>query len=790
MAQEQPTTTQPRETVFEALVASLKGAAAYNRDDVVPPAAILWTDERREWESLVPRLRVVLPQFLTLGAFDQANRVGPALWLRCLLAGRVPEVTIPPDVVPIIYLPGVSRPTMRATEDCPSELRPLAELQYRGVFWSQYNGKDWTIAAFLQSGRGGLGLDVARDRATAASIRRALGKLLDVPVVDLRTKAMHGPLESEDFDAFISDDPVDDLLTWLADPKGARERWDASQWDTLCSRCKSDYGFDPVKDGELVGAERLGLHAKAAWQTAWKRFSAVPSRYAGLVDLLRKAKPSSPSGDLLASLPSEAWPQDNEAEEAELRQSLHELVALPVAKARVQILELEQKHGMRRSWVWAKLGRTPLAYAIHHLSRMAEVTKTPLTGASTVALIEAYTTRGWQADAAVLDSLAAVTSHEDREAVCAAIRHVYAPWLRDAAELFQERVAAEPLPGRESPRLSDVPVGTCVLFVDGLRFDVGQKLQEALQGHVGGIELTSHTAALPTVTATARPAVSPVVHHITGLSAAEDFCPSVTDAGKELTTDRFRALLEDTRFQVLSGVELGDPDGKAWAEYGNLDHIGHQEGIGLARRIPELLTDLVARIEALLVAGWREVRVVTDHGWLLMPGGLPKVELPKYLTVSRWGRCAVVKTSAHVDLPCNAWFWSEYVRVASPHGINCFIAGKAYDHGGLSLQECVVPQLALRARQQTAASASIGSVRWVGLRCRVRIEGQASGYSVDLRDKVNAPDTSLTGARPVGQNGEVALVVEDDAREGTAAILVLIDSGGTVVDKKAVTVGA
>ena len=653
MALAQPGTTQPRDTVFEALIASLQGAAAYNRDDVVPPAAILWTDERREWEGLVPRLRVVLPQFLALGAYDQANRTGPAIWLRCALAGGIPEVTIPPDLVPIIYLPGISRPTLRATEDCPLELRPLAEWQYRGVFWSQSNGKDWTIGAFLQSDRGGLGLDVARDRATAVSIRRALGQLLDFPLVDLRAKATHGPLESEDFNALISDDPVDDLLTWLSDPMGARERWEISQWDTLCSRCKSDYGFDPVNDGALIGAERLGSQAKPAWQTAWKRFAAMPSRYAGLVDLLRKAKPSSLSGDLLASLPSEAWPQDNEAEEAELRQALHALAALPVGKAGAQLCELEQKHGLRRSWVWAMLGRAPLAEAVHHLSRMAEVTRTPVTGASTADLVEAYTTQGWRADAAVLDSLAAVTSHEDRAAVCAAIRHVYAPWLRDAAELFQQRVAAIPLPGRDSPRLGDVPAGTCLLFVDGLRFDVGQKLQEALQGRVGGIELTSHTAALPTVTATAKPAVSPVADHITGLTAGEDFCPSVTDAGKDLTTDRFRALLEDAGFQVLSGAELGDPEGKAWAEYGNLDHIGHQEGIGLARRIRELLTDLVARIESLLVAGWHEVRVVTDHGWLLVPGGLPKAELPKYLTVSRWGRCAVVKTSAHVDLPCS-----------------------------------------------------------------------------------------------------------------------------------------
>jgi hypothetical protein len=692
--------------------------------------------------------------------------------------------------VPIIYLPGVSRPTLRATEDCPPELRPLAELQYRGVFWVQANGKDWTIAAFLQSDRGGLGFDVARDRATATSIRRALGKLLDVPVADLRAKATRGPLESEDFDALVSDDPVDDLLTWLADPKGAREQWETSHWDTLCSRCRSDYGFDPVKDGELVGAERLGSHVKPAWQTVWRRFAALPSRYAGLVELLRRAKPASPSGDLLASLPSEAWPQDNEAEEGELRQALHDLAALPVAQTRAQLRELEQKHGMRQGWVWAKLGRAPLAQAIQHLSRLAEVTRTPLTGASTADLIEAYTAHGWRADAAMLDSLAAVSSYEDRAAVCAAIQHVYVPWLRDAAELFQQRVSAKPLPGRDSPRLHDVPAGTCVLFVDGLRFDIGQKLQEALQGRVGGIELTHHTAALPTVTATAKPAVSPVARHISGLTAGEDFCPSVADAGKDLTTDRFRALLEEAGFQVLSSAELGDHQGKAWAEYGNLDHLGHQEGLGLARRIPELLTDLVARIESLLAVGWREVRVVTDHGWLLVPGGLPKAELPRYLTVSRWGRCAVVKTSAHVNLPCYGWFWSEQVRVASPHGIDCFIAGKEYDHGGLSLQECVVAQLSIRARQEVAASANIGTVRWVGLRCRVQIDGQANGYTVDLRDRVNAADTSLSGPRSVGPDGTVALVVEDDAREGTAAVLVLIDRGGTVVDKTAVTIGA
>ncbi len=124
-------------TVLDALLASLQKAAEYNQNDTVPPAAVLWTDERREWERLVPRLRTLLPHFLVFGAYDKATRTGPAIWLRCVLAGKMPDITWAPGSVPIIYLPGVSRATLRATEECPNELKPLAELQYRGVFWSQ-----------------------------------------------------------------------------------------------------------------------------------------------------------------------------------------------------------------------------------------------------------------------------------------------------------------------------------------------------------------------------------------------------------------------------------------------------------------------------------------------------------------------------------------------------------------------------------------------------------------------------------------------------------------------------
>lgn len=205
-----------------------------------------------------------------------------------------------------------------------------------------------------------------------------------------------------------------------------------------------------------------------------------------------------------------------------------------------------------------------------------------------------------------------------------------------------------------------------------------------------------------------------------------------------------------------------------------------------------MLASLVRRVEALLGAGWKEVRVVTDHGWLLMPRGLPKSELPKFLTATRWRRCAVVKPNASVELPCFPWFWADDVRIACPPGIDCFMTGEEYNHGGLSLQECVVPQFAIRPGGGATVSARIESFKWAGLRCRVKVGGDYDGCTVDLRDKPADPATSLAEAvKPVGKDGTVSVVVkaDKDTRAGTATTLVLLDRTGNVVDKAPVTVG-
>lgn len=768
-------------TVVEALVHSLESTAKFNPSDVVHPYAILWTDHDSQWQLLIPQLRRLLPQLLTFGEYQPEQRVGPAIWLRSVVDRGLPEIELPEGATPIVYLAGVSRQELRAVQECPDSLKPLVELQYRGVCWTQKNGKDWTVEAFLVSEEGGLGLDVARDATTRRAMLGALAELATTSVD--RLKGKH--LEAEDFDKLFSDDPAKDLLLWLSEPGAVKSGWNSGRWSAFKSRCKADFSFDPDKDGELVGAELLGRR-EGPWAAVWERFTESPVLYPGVPELLSKAMPSE-----LFVEPS-SWPQNNEKEEATLRQALLALEKSTPTKAREQVLELEKSHGARRGWVWAKLGQAPLAKALGHLAELAERAATKLGGASTAEMAKLYVDTAWEVDTAALSAMAAVKSSGDAQAVGKALNAVYRPWLESAAEHLQALAEKEPLPGHDGQGQEDLLVesGGLILFADGLRFDVSQRLVERMRTKAWSVTLSTRWAGLPTVTATAKPAVSPVTKGIKGMSIGEDFLPATADAEQPLTTDRFRKLLTTAGYQYIGADESGDSSGRGWTENGELDKLGHSLQGKLAGRIEEQVDLLLERIEFLLDAGWREIRVVTDHGWLWLPGGLPKVDLPKYLTASRWARCAAIKGGSTVEVPTVRWHWNAHERVAVAPGIACFGAGNEYAHGGMSLQESLVPVIRVTAGEAAAkAAAKIEEVSWVGLRCRVQVEAAQAGLSVDLRSKVNDPSSSVSKVRPVDAKGAASLLVADDELEGTPAVVVVLDVSGHVITKQPTIIG-
>lgn len=775
-------------TLLDALVEQLVESSRVNASVQVKPAAVLWPDAAGEWLPVIDSLRQRLAGLVRLGEYLPSAAQGPAIWIKCALAGLVPGVS--PGAGPyVVYLPHVSRANLRAIESCPRALQPLAELQYRGVFWSQSNGKDWTANAFLSSKNGGLGLNVSQDRATQEALGQALaaGVLLDRKLSELTTRHVN----AEWLHSLLAPNPTRDMLVWLNEPAAAVAQWGPVRWGVFTSRCRADFGFDPATDGVLAAAERLAKGG-GKWSAVTELYRDSFSSFPNVYGLLAKVQP--PQLDLFDDRNRlSGYPQVNESQEASLRYRLAAMGAMTADQAQTAVQEAEAEHGLRRGWLWATMGSAPLAKALAPLAELAKGTATLPSGSTPDLLAKSYQDEGWKVDAAAVAALGVAQTKADIDSLSAAVRALYLPWTEESAKRLQEAVksagglTAQP-PSMGANALSLSP-GTCTIFVDGLRYDAAQRLLTRL-APLGTAHIVAYWTSLPSVTASGKAWCSPVASAISGTKADTEFEPRTVGDGKPLSSHNFRKLLLEQGFQVLESHELGDPAGCAWTEAGDLDHYGHAHGIRLARDMDVQLQQVSERVKELHQAGWTKLRIVTDHGWLLMPGGLPKAELPKHQTETRWGRCAVLKdTSLGTDLTFG-WSWCAEVQIAYAPGACSFVAGSEYAHGGLSLQECLVPVVTLDTVPSgpTAATASISSITWKGLRCTVAVDSSAPGLTVGIRKKAAVAINPVAAPKSL-QNGKASLAVADDELLGTVVFVVVLDADGEVIQKATTTVG-
>jgi hypothetical protein len=779
--------------VLDRLRKAVREAAVFNPEIQVAPACILWPDSDHQWEAVIPILQAELPELMILGDYAPDKRTGPAIWLRCVLAGVVAEISLPTDRIPIFYLPGIGRQDLRDVKNCPERLKPLIELQYRGVIWSQLNTKDWTILAFIKSDQGGLGLDVAQDMATLTAAQLSLYRFLDETEALLKGKR----LDKDYFNTLLTGgDPVRDLLQWLDQGSAFRDSRDPNEWQGFVEICKSQFAYDPENDGVLVGAEKLAGHT-GPWRSVWERFGEAPGRYPSIPGRIRSCPP--PTHTMFWHLDEsdcDGWPQWNEEREAALKQALSDLTLLPPHEARRQIVDLEKRHAHRRKLVWAELGDSPLAMALEHLSILADVTTNPLAAGTITELTEGYRTYGWKADDAVLRTLAGVGHSENLQALSAVIRLIYTPWAEASAHWLQQTVTQSGYPGAITTDRKPYPTpeGECILFVDGLRFDTARRLTERLIASGYSVVERPVWAALPSVTATGKPAVSPVAHLITGEAVNVDFEPVIAATGQSLKGGyHLKKLLTENGIQVLEKSDLGNGKGSAWSEIGHIDHEGHEKGCKLAGQLDGLLLEIHSHILNLLKAGWKTVRLVTDHGWLLLPGGLPKTELTSALTENKWGRSAVLKPNAIADEPLFPWYWNPSLSFALADGISCYRNGEEYAHGGLSLQECYTLELTITADPialSAVASAVITDVKWKGLRCTIAADGDCTGLLLDIRSRPGNPASSLViNLKPFKDGGSASVVVEDEELDGTEAVVVLVDGNDRIITQQATIIG-
>jgi hypothetical protein len=767
-------------SIYDKVIQALKQAANHNSNVMVKPEVILWPDPEKQWCDVIEVLQESIPHLLIYGNFEPSKRQGPAIWLKCMVAKVLPEAAWDDAAIPIIYLPGVAKSDLRNVENAVFNFQPLLEYQYTGTLFTQENGKEWSIMAFVENPINGLGIKVAKDNATKDALKKTLPSIFQ----DREVLANKRLIDADYLNNQLFPDIIPTILKWMCKGDVLLNTMDAGKQEVFTNLCKSQYEFEPDHKNIKAIAEQLGAQ-KSAWKYVWQLYATAPHKYPEIEGLLRLAKPADLGFGMFA-LPDESWPQVNEQKEEALALALTKAAEQDAIKALATLQDLEKEHSIRRNWVWFELGKSPIANALQYLVQMAAKANEAFSSSTIEAIKDYYTTSGFLVDQFMRKSLAVVKSEKDKTIVKSIIHLFYQPWLENISNRFQKLVEKDASIFTSQRAVAENE--TFVLFVDAFRYELAEEFCKRLSNYKLKVSLQADWSAIPSLTPTAKPNVSPIATAVSTQSGIVEFRPHLQN-GKDLLTPVFREALKTAEFKLVTHANDIQREGKYWQEIGDIDTKGHEEQADMVKRIEELFDQVQEALDVAFEKGIKRIKIVTDHGWLLLPGGLPKTQLNAGLTETRWGRCALIKEGATSDLLHLPWRWNPSIFIAYAPGISFFKVNEEYAHGGISIHECLVPILLVENPHAQNIIAEVKTVKWVNLKCTIHTNEVPDGFSVDIRTKYNDAKTSIVLSKNKVLNGNSVTLMVDDGAESQAATIVLLDENERILDKKPTTVG-
>ena len=293
------------------------------------------------------------------------------------------------------------------------------------------------------------------------------------------------------------------------------------------------------------------------------------------------------------------------------------------------------------------------------------------------------------------------------------------------------------------------------ILVDAMRYEMGRELSRLLEGE-GEVSITGSIATVPTITEIGMASLAPgaegpvEVVDAGGDKVALKIGEAILRNRNEriaflqegagvptvvLKLDDFQPFKKATRAQVAQAQLIVITSQE-------IDMIGEVDNSAFARQTMSQVLDMILRaVRALAREGVEHFIITADHGHLFgeetlsdmlldKPSGGLQIDLHRRVWIGRGG--AVVPNT--VRFKTGAFGLGGDLEIVTPRTLACFKAGggNAFFHGGLSLQELVVPVVSVRARVQAMPTSEIswrlaGPKRVTTRVYSVSIQGEAAG---------------------------------------------------------------
>lgn len=256
---------------------------------------------------------------------------------------------------------------------------------------------------------------------------------------------------------------------------------------------------------------------------------------------------------------------------------------------------------------------------------------------------------------------------------------------------------------------------TAVIYVDALRYEMGAELQHLIDEE-WQVEVNSMLSSIPSITKVGMTALLPLSKSILEWKKEKEDFVIYTENNIQMNdkTDRIKFLenVLDANGKVVNlenlyrlseqqvKVEIADKE-KIIVYSNEIDTTGENIEDSAVYLFPQLLKKIKIVTENLLRAGIEEVVITSDHGFLLTNGleGWNQIPLSNEVDqIKKSRRYAIADNKVKGDWIVKELAWSHhkgdfYQYYPSSNYYFTASGGAKFSHGGLSIQEVIIPVL-------------------------------------------------------------------------------------------------